>query len=86
MRGLGEKLGPIMGHPDLEIDRPLLEQWADTVAAWAQQGTAVFMFMHCPVEEQSPELCTIFAEQLVARGLPAPLPAPEEPPQQLSLF
>ncbi len=74
-----------MGHPELAIDQPLLAQWADTVAAWAQQGTTVYMFMHCPVEEQSPELCAIFAELLLARGLPTLLPTPADP-QQLSLF
>lgn len=75
-----------MGHPDLRIDHPLLEDWATEVTTWLAEGTTVFMMMHCPVEERSPQLCTMFAKHLVARGVAQPLPAPAEPPQQMTLF
>ncbi|WP_110514141.1 DUF72 domain-containing protein [Herpetosiphon llansteffanensis] len=75
-----------MGHPDLAIDQPLLEQWADTIVAMLNDGLTVYSFMHCPVEERSPEMCELLAQALVARGIEYPLPTPPEPMQQLSLF
>lgn len=75
-----------MGHPDLAIDQPLLEQWADTIVAMLNDGLTVYAFMHCPVEERSPEMCEILAQALVARGIDYPLPTPPAPIQQLSMF
>ena len=75
-----------MGHPDLAIDRPILADWASQTAAWLDAGKTVYAFMHCPVEERSPELCGIFAEQLADLGVPIILPEPELPPEQLTLF
>lgn len=75
-----------MGHPDLTIDVPLLEAWADLVATWSEQNVTVYAFMHCPAEEQSPIMCQMFAAMLEARGLPNPLTPPPVEPEQMSLF
>ena len=75
-----------MGHPDLALDRPLLAEWAQQIAAWLADGTAVYAFMHCPQEERSPDMCLLLAQQLAALGVPYPLPTPAAPPEQMLLF
>jgi uncharacterized protein YecE (DUF72 family) len=75
-----------MGHPDLAIDQPILAEWAGRISAWLAEGKRAYVFMHCPVEERSPELCYLFAEHMAGLGRPIALPQPEQPPEQLALF
>lgn len=82
-----------IGHPDHDLNGPLLDEWAARVAAWLADGTDVYFFCHCPDESRSPALCRAFQRRLLALGAVPPLPwdsiddpPPEAPPEQLSLF
>jgi uncharacterized protein YecE (DUF72 family) len=78
-----------IGHPDLELNAPLLDEWAARVAEWLQQGTTVYWFMHCPDEARSPELCRMFHRRLAQLvEIPAMPWHPDEgaEPQQQALF
>jgi uncharacterized protein YecE (DUF72 family) len=76
-----------IGHPDLELNAPLLDEWAARVAAWLAAGTRVYVFMHCPREEQSPALCRMFHARLsrLADIPPLPWAAGEAEPLQPTL-
>ncbi len=74
-----------MGHPDLAIDQPLLEEWADWLIVQQAAGMTLYVAMHCPLEEQSPVMCYRLAEVLERRGGFAVLPTVHVP-EQLSLL
>ena len=63
-----------IGHPDLDLNTPLLDEWAARVAAWLAEGTQVYFFCHCPVEPRSPALCRAVHERLMRQAVVAPLP------------
>jgi len=63
-----------IGHPDLDLNTPLLDEWAARVAAWLAEGTQVYFFCHCPVEQRSPALCRAVHERLMRQAVVAPLP------------
>lgn len=79
-----------IGHPDLGLNAPFLDEWAGRVAQWLADGTEVYFFCHCPDERLSPQLCRQFHGRLARLADVAPLPwgdgGPAAPPEQLSLF
>lgn len=60
-----------ISHPDVELNGPLLEEWAKRIAGWLADGVQVYAFMHCPVEERSPAMCVQLQRRLAAL---APIP------------
>jgi len=77
-----------ISHPDLAMNQPYLEEWLALVAQWLQQGTRIYFFVHCPVEERSPANARHFQSLLEQRGVPVPaLPWNQlDTPTQLKLF
>jgi uncharacterized protein YecE (DUF72 family) len=78
-----------IGHPQVDINRPLLEEWGRYFASEMKAGADVFMFCHSPDNITAPYLCRQ-VHQLVARDVDLPrLPwdalAADEP-EQPSLF
>lgn len=63
-----------IGHPDLALNVPLLDEWAERVAQWLAQGVTVYMFMHCPDNDFAPALCRMFHERLAQLTDLPPLP------------
>ena len=56
---------------------------------WLANGTQIYFFMHCPIEERSPHNAKYFQEMLEKANVPVPaLPWNDltPPPQQLTLF
>ncbi|HMQ30087.1 MAG TPA: DUF72 domain-containing protein [Chloroflexaceae bacterium] len=77
-----------IGHPDLALNGPFLDEWAGRVAAWLAEGTTVYFFCHCPDERLSPRICRTFHARLARLVELPPLGwgADEPPPEQLSMF
>lgn len=78
-----------IGHPQLALNEPLLDEWARRIAAWLREGTTVYAFMHCPDEARSPELCRALYQRLAPLVPIPPLPwaaGDDEPPVQAPLF
>lgn len=77
-----------ISHPDLDFNQPYLEEWAARVSQWLQQGTQVYFFVHCPIEERSPTNARHFQHLLQQHSPQAPeLPWNTlEQPEQLKLF
>ena len=78
-----------ISHPQPEFNQIFLEEWVDFVNRQLQQGTRLYFFVHCPVEELSPGTARYFQQLLLQRGVPIP-PLPwnsmEQSPTQLNLF
>jgi uncharacterized protein YecE (DUF72 family) len=53
-----------IGHPILELNDGLLNEWAKRVAHLLTNGTEVYFFCHCPDERRSPTLCRDFQRRL----------------------
>ena len=76
-------------HPDPERNDAYMDQWVKKVALWLEQGTTVYFFSHCPVEDHSPAFARDFHRRLQAVGAPVgalPWDAVKDPPKQLGLF
>lgn len=78
-----------ISHPHPEFNQVFLEEWTKLVDDQLRQGTRLYFFVHCPVEERSPITARYFHQMLLQRGVPVPaLPwnSIEQSPTQLSLF
>ena len=78
-----------ISHPQRERNRPFLEEWLTRIQQWLQQGTQIYFFVHCPIEDHSPGTARYFQTLLEQRKIPVPpLPWNTIPaaPTQLSLF
>jgi uncharacterized protein YecE (DUF72 family) len=88
------RTGPValvryISHPQDDANTDTLEEWAERVHQWLDEGTTVYFFVHCPQEQHSPATARRFHELLVERGAPVPpLPWSSLPPEptQTGLF
>lgn len=60
-----------IGHPRMEVNEPFLDEWAQQLGQWLQQGITLYVFCHCPFEEHSPALCAALYER-VQHHIPLP--------------
>jgi len=74
-----------IGHPDMEINRPLLDEWGMYFSSQLKDGADVFMFCHSPDNFIAPYLCRelhkIAASRVELPPLPWDLITPEFPEQ-----
>ena len=63
-----------ISHPDLPLNAPLLDEWAERVATWLAAGVETYFFLHCPIEALSPEVARDFQMRLEQRTSVPPLP------------
>ncbi|HEU5199659.1 MAG TPA: DUF72 domain-containing protein [Ktedonobacterales bacterium] len=69
-----------IGHPDMEVNEPFLEEWAQQLGHWLKEGRSLYVFCHCPDEAQTPALCAALYRRVQALVPLPPLPRqPEEP-------
>ncbi len=78
-----------ISHPNLEINQPFMAEWVTQIQQWLQQGKRIYFFVHCPVEERSPNTARYFQKLLEQSGVKVP-PLPwdnlNSPPNQLNLW
>jgi uncharacterized protein YecE (DUF72 family) len=63
-----------IGHPQMEENIPIIDEWADQLADWLRQGTDAYVFCHCPDERLDPWICREFHQRVSAKILLQPLP------------
>lgn len=73
-----------IGHPHVDANALLLDEWADRLAGWLREGADVYAFCHCPDETHSPLICRELHRRVAAQIEIDPLPWADEPttPQQ----
>jgi uncharacterized protein YecE (DUF72 family) len=78
-----------ISHPNLEINQPFMAEWVTQIQQWLQQGKRIYFFVHCPIEERSPNTARYFQKLLEQSGVKVP-PLPwdnlDSPPNQLNLW
>ncbi len=78
-----------ISHPHRESNNLFIEEWITHVARWLSQGTRIYFFVHCPIEDYSPGTARYFQSLLEQRKIlvpPLPWNAIPSTPTQLSLF
>jgi len=63
-----------IGHPQMEVNRPLLEEWESYFATELRSGADVFMFCHSPDNLIAPFLCKELHHGVAKRMNIDPLP------------
>ncbi len=66
-----------IGHPRMEVNDPLLDNWAEQIGQWLKQSTAAYAFCHCPFEKYAPEIRAALYQRVSAL-VPLPPPAQEQ--------
>ncbi|PMB00398.1 hypothetical protein CEN50_03250 [Fischerella thermalis CCMEE 5268] len=78
-----------ISHPNLELNQPFMAEWVTQIQQWLQQGKRIYFFVHCPLEERSPNTARHFQKLLEQNGVKVP-PLPwnnlDSPPNQLNLW
>jgi uncharacterized protein YecE (DUF72 family) len=63
-----------IGHPDMQINLPFLNEWGDFVAKQFSQGLDAFVFCHSPENLTAPRLCRTLHQRVAAQIAIPPLP------------
>ncbi len=63
-----------IGHPNLDVNEPLLDEWADYVAQRLQGGDDAYVICHSPENLTAPWLCRDLYARVRARVNIPPLP------------
>jgi uncharacterized protein YecE (DUF72 family) len=78
-----------ISHPNLAVNQPFMEEWVRQIQQWLEIGTRIYFFVHCPLEERSPNTARHFQQLLEQNNISVP-PLPwnhlEHPPNQLNLW
>ena len=84
-----------ISHPIRDRNTEYFNEWVEQVRVWLHNGKTVYFFVHCPLEENSPQNARYFQELLERADIPVPpLPwnsllkstLPSEDLTQLGLF
>lgn len=60
-----------IGHPQLEENVQLMDEWSEILAGWLREGADAYVFCHCPDDRLDPILCREF-HQRIAQHVPIP--------------
>jgi uncharacterized protein YecE (DUF72 family) len=85
-RTAGFALIRFVGHPIVEENGDLLDEWADQAVKWLAAGDDVFFFCHLPEDRDAPRLCRDFHARVNTRYKLPPLPEWRVELQQGTLF
>ena len=79
-----------IGHPRMEVNAPLLDEWSTHLAQWLEQGITPYVFCHCPFTEFAPTICYALYDRVSALEPLPPLSWQQEKngtePEQARLF
>jgi uncharacterized protein YecE (DUF72 family) len=78
-----------IGHPDIEINRPFLDEWGSYFSSQIKDGADVYAFCHSPDNLVAPNLCRELHQRVAAEVDIPPLPwdsVKSDTPQQGKLF
>ncbi|WP_353930705.1 DUF72 domain-containing protein [Okeanomitos corallinicola TIOX110] len=61
-----------ISHPSLSVNQPFMEEWVTQIQQWLKAGIKVYLFVHCPIEDISPNNARYFQQLLEKNGLEIP--------------
>lgn len=61
-----------ISHPQTQYNQFYLEEWTQKIDRWLHQGKTVYFFVHCPLEERSPDTAKYFQTLLEQRNSAIP--------------
>lgn len=74
-----------IGHPQMDVNAPLLDEWGNFLTAQLRDGADAYTFCHSPDNLVAPELCRALHRRIAAHLSIPPLPwdelRPDEPAQ-----
>jgi uncharacterized protein YecE (DUF72 family) len=79
-----------ISHPNRDLNERFIMTWIPHIQDWLSQGKRIYLFVHCPIEEHSPQNVQLF-QSLLEQHLNVAIPALpwthiQADPTQLSLF
>jgi uncharacterized protein YecE (DUF72 family) len=78
-----------ISHPQAKYNRDYLLEWVKQIDRWLKKQVNIYFFIHCPIEDYSPQTGRNFQQLLEQNNVPV-LPLPWDSldfvPQQLNLF
>jgi uncharacterized protein YecE (DUF72 family) len=63
-----------IGHPDLEVNRPFLDEWGGYFSSQLKTGADVYVFCHSPENLVAPTLCRVLHQRVAKDVSIPPLP------------
>lgn len=63
-----------IGHPQMEINAPLLDEWGQYLSAQLRAGADVYAFCHSPENLTAPQICCSLHQRIAAEVPVPPLP------------
>lgn len=78
-----------ISHPNRDFNERFIMGWIPHIEAWLREGKRVYLFVHCPREEYSPQNARFFQDLLEQQGVsipPLPWTLLQPDSTQLSLF
>jgi uncharacterized protein YecE (DUF72 family) len=61
-----------ISHPNRDRNTEYFNAWVEQVRVWLHNGKTVYFFVHCPLEENSPQNARYFQELLEQANVPVP--------------
>jgi uncharacterized protein YecE (DUF72 family) len=56
-----------ISHPNMDENQEFLDEWVLIVSHWLEEGKQVYFFVHCPEEQYSPNIASLFYKKLKRR-------------------
>jgi len=78
-----------VSHPEFDLNIRFWQEWVAYLQEWLVQGTQIYFFMHCPIEERSPYNVRYFQGMLEKANVSVPVLPWDSlaiAPEQLKLF
>ena len=78
-----------VSHPELDLNVRFWQEWVTYLQEWLAEGTQIYFFMHCPIEESSPHNVRHFQGMLEKANVSVPVLPWDSlaiAPEQLKLF
>lgn len=75
-----------ISHPVVDVNIPFMQEWINQIQAWLQDGTQIYFFVHCPLEDFSPRNARFFQNLLEQNQIDVPsLPWNDLEKEQMTL-
>ncbi|QYX30334.1 DUF72 domain-containing protein [Sphaerospermopsis torques-reginae] len=61
-----------ISHPRLSMNEQFMNEWVTYIKKWLSEGIKIYLFVHCPTEDMSPNNARYFQQLLEENGVEVP--------------